>query len=213
MFCEYCGQEYSPGEKTCARCGNALPEQAINRVTFPSSTLLNGGKIYQVKIPSQRIFLRWGPIGQELEIYTDQGQRIAQITKLMGPNGFEIHVESTSKDIDLILRQTTYTLFDVIQSQQIIARIEERLVVGQIKLTSLMGDDLIVTEHEKFATRKSFYGKSIGEDKVADLRATKPEEMPPNMNTAFMFTLDVKKPSVNFLYLLGIVLQVLFRYR
>ncbi len=213
MFCEYCGQEYTPGEKICPRCNNALPGQAITAGSQPISTSSSGGKNYQVQVPSQRLFIRWGPIAQDLQVYTAEGQSVARITKALGPNGFEIRVQGTGTAIDLILRQTTYTLFDVIQAQQIIARIEERLVIGQIKLTSLMGDDLIVTEHEKFATRKSFYGKSIGEDKVADLRAAKPEEMPLNMNQAFVFTLDVKKPSVNFLYLLGIVLQVLFRYR
>ncbi len=213
MFCEYCGQECAPGEKVCKRCGNALPDQAITVESRSVSESVTEGKTYQVPIPSLRLFIRWGPIAQDLQVYTADGQSVAGITKVIGPNGFEIHLQGTGNDINLTLRQSTYTVFDVIQAEQIIARIEERLVVGQIKLTSLMGDALIVTEHEKFATRKSFYGKSIGEDKVADLRAARPEEMPPAMNQAFMFTLDVKKPSVNFLYLLGIVVQVLFRYR
>ncbi len=213
MFCEYCGQEYASGGGVCTRCGNALPVQAVKVESQPISTPSTGGKTYQVQVPSQRIFIRWGPVAQDLQVYMAEGQSVARITKAIGPNGFEIRIQGTGMAIDLVVRQTTYTLFDVIESQQIIARIEERLVVGQIKLTSLMGDALIVTEHEKFATRKSFYGKSIGEDKVADLRAAKAEEIPPGMGPAFMFTLDVKKPSVNFLFLLGIVLQVLFRYR
>jgi hypothetical protein len=213
MFCEYCGQEYEPGEKVCKRCGNALPEQAGKVESQPVSTPQAGGITYKVQVPSQKVFIKWGPVAQDLLVYGAEGQSLARITKAIGPNGFEIQVQGTGNDIDLIVRQTTYTLFDVIQRGQLIARIEERLVVGQIKLTSMMCDELLLTEHEKFATRKSFYAKSIGEDKVADIRAAKPEEMPGNMNPAFTFMLDVKKMGVNFLYLLGIVLQVLFRYR
>jgi len=208
MFCEFCGNEYKPGESVCARCGNALPDQ-LRKVEPPTA----GGKVYQFPIPSQRVFIRWGPVAQDLQIYTAEGIPYARITKAIGPNGFEIHVQGIGNDINMTIRQTTYTLFDVIQHQQIVARIEERLVVGQIKLTSMTGDEIILTEHEKFATRKSFYAKSMGEDKVADLRAAKPEEMPPNVVPAFTFTLDVKMQIGNFLPLLGIVLQVLFRYR
>ncbi len=213
MFCEYCGQEYGAGESVCSRCGNALPEQIGTVVPQAASPGQVGVKNYQVQIPSQRLFIRWGPIAQDQQIYTAEGQAIGRITKLIGPNGFEVHVQGTGNDINLTLRQTTYTLFDVLQQGQLIARIEERLVVGQIKLTSMMGDALIITEHEKFATRKSFYAKAIGEDKVADLRAARSEETPPNVPPAFTFTLDVKNLSGNFLFLLGIVLQVLFRYR
>jgi hypothetical protein len=213
MFCEYCGQEYMPNEKVCTRCGNALPEQASKVESQPITAHQADGLIYNVQVPSQKVFIKWGPVAQDLLVYSAEGQPLARITKAIGPNGFEIHAQGTGNDIDLTLRQTTYTLFDVIQRGQLIARIEERLVVGQIKLTSLMGDDLLLTEHEKFATRKSFYAKSIGEDKVADLRAARLEEMPANLNPAFTFMLDVKQMGVNFLYLLGIVLQVLFRYR
>ncbi|OLS16191.1 MAG: hypothetical protein RBG13Loki_0176 [Promethearchaeota archaeon CR_4] len=167
----------------------------------------------QYQIPSRRVFIRWGPIAQDLQVFTAESGPYCSITKVIGPNGFEIHAQGVGNDLDLTIRQTTYTMFDVIQHEQIVAGIEERLVVGHIKLTSTAGEMLLVTEHEKFAIRKSFYATSIGEDKVADLRVAKPEEIPPNIPPSFTFVLDVKKPSVNFLFLLAIVLQVLFRYR
>lgn len=40
MYCKYCGNEYSPGQKYCSFCGNALPQKVKFKDRTWSSLLL-----------------------------------------------------------------------------------------------------------------------------------------------------------------------------
>ncbi|HMF33653.1 MAG TPA: zinc ribbon domain-containing protein [Candidatus Lokiarchaeia archaeon] len=214
MYCEYCGTELTPGQDYCSNCGNhvATPERVTNtqgteQSGAPRPTSLS-------RAPSPLFYIRYGPISSEdLQIFTQDGASFAKIEKTIGPTGFQVEVRDAAGQLALCLRQVQPTKFELMQAGEVIATMEEHIVLRQLKLVPKIAGEAIVTELTNFARQKSFHVRSQGYLTAAKLRVSKAEDLPAGLNPDSCFTLQVKNDAVDFLHLLGIVFLILFRYR
>ena len=118
MFCEYCGSEIPPGQDFCPNCKSAIP------IDIPQSKFAppEQGKVISItrlfQTPSPLLILRWGPLTpQDPQIYTGTGVPFANIQKSIGKAGFQIDILGIDNDIALTLRQTDYTMWEILQER------------------------------------------------------------------------------------------------